>query len=63
MSSSPKRLDNASPIAADAGVPYLPEYRTRDPIAAWIELMEALCPRWRSGSGGLKGCFCFEAIR
>ena len=37
-----------APLAAAGGVSYAPKTQ-RDPITAWIELMEvveALCPRW-----------------
>jgi hypothetical protein len=37
-----------APLAASGGVPFAPKLQ-RDPITAWIELMEVvemLCPRW-----------------
>lgn len=37
-----------TPLAAAGGLPYVPR-SGRDPIEAWIDLMEvveALCPRW-----------------
>lgn len=43
----------------EAGVPYRPE-RERDPIDAWISLMEAveaLCPRWPARERRIAGTF------
>jgi hypothetical protein len=52
MKSSPNPTaeipDRSAPLAADGGVEFEPSIQ-RDPIDAWMELMEAieaLCPVW-----------------
>lgn len=43
----PETHRDTAPLAAAGGVPYAPQTQ-RDPITAWIELMEVveiLCPR------------------
>jgi len=58
MNSSPTPGNNAPLIVAEAGVAYAP--RHKDPITAWIELMEvveALCPRWPAREHGIQGVF------
>lgn len=47
MAEPAPRVQDA-PFAATGGAPYAPP-QARDPIAAWMELMEvveSLCPRW-----------------
>lgn len=44
-------------LAGEGGLP-APVESTRDPIAAWMELMEvveALCPRWPERPRGRRG--------
>lgn len=44
----PEIQNDHAPLAAAGGMPYAPQTQ-RDPITAWIELMEVvemLCPRW-----------------
>jgi hypothetical protein len=58
MNSSQKITNNVPHLAAEAGVPYTPDHR--NPIAAWIELMEvveALCPRWPTREHRIEGVF------
>jgi hypothetical protein len=58
MNSSSTPGSSAPLIVAEAGVAYTPWHK--DPICAWIDLMEvveALCPRWPVREHGIQGVF------